>query len=165
VRTLEVKNLIQSAANVIKIVNLKVGDVFKMIETGYSENEMYYGVVLDLLNSGKESFIQILRYKKSYGDITAEFKTYSGSKDISLFPATIEEVQQYLKEAVEHARRKVSEKKDELQKLIEATSKAEEFVSGELSKTLTLMAFKEQSQEAYNVERKAIEEKKKELES
>ena len=54
------KNLIQLNANVIKITNLKKGDVFKRIDDNYSTPEVKYGVVLDLMNTGEKSFIEVL---------------------------------------------------------------------------------------------------------
>ena len=62
---MQTKNIIQTVANVIKITSLKKGDVVKMIESGYSSPESYFAVVLDLLNDGENTYIELLKYKKN----------------------------------------------------------------------------------------------------
>lgn len=146
---METRNLIQATANVIKITNLKVGDVFKQIDESYSSLETYYGVVTDLMSTGEKSFITVLRYKKNYGSVEGEIKTYAGEKDINIFPASIEEVETYYKEAIDYQVRKIEDKKKELQKEIESMEKAQSFVSGEMSKQLTQMSYVELTQKEY----------------
>jgi hypothetical protein len=89
---MQTKNLIQSTANIIKITNLKKGDVIKQIDKDYSSHTIYYGVVVDLLSSGERSFITILRYENRYNDLRAEIKTYGGDEDLNLFPAQPDEI-------------------------------------------------------------------------
>ena len=158
------KNLIQLNANVIKITNLKKGDVFKRIDDNYSTPEVKYGVVLDLMNTGEKSFIEVLEYTKSYREIKGEIKVFGGEKDLSIFPCSIGEIQEYLKDAIKSIEKDIEEKKEELQKNIEANEKAKQFVSGELSKTLTLLEFKEQTTQEYKEEKRLKEERIKQLE-
>ena len=157
------KNIIQTVANVIKITSLKKGDVVKMLDKDYSSVETKYAVVLDLLNDGENTFIQLLKYNVSYNDIKAEIKTYKGGDDLSLFPTSKEEVEEYFTRAVKSIDEKIEDKKEELQKLIEANQKAKQFISGELSKTLTEVEYKEQTQEQYNQIKIDKENKVKEL--
>jgi hypothetical protein len=154
---METRTLIQAQANVLRVTALKKGDVVKLIEKEYSSNEIYYAVVIDMLNTGKETFLQLLQYKTQYGDISASIKTYDGTKDIALFPATIEEVQEHFESAIKSMKTKIEDKKKELQKEQDALVKLEGFVDGELSKKLTTASFEEITQETYN---KRVEELK-----
>lgn len=146
---MQTKNLIQTIANVIKITSLKKGDVVKMIETKYSEPESYFAVVLDMLNDGENTFIELLRYKKSYDDVYAEIKLYKGSDDISLFPTDIDELKEYFSSAVNKIEENIKEDKEKLANKISALAKAKEFISGELSKKLTAVEFSEVEQSKY----------------
>jgi hypothetical protein len=160
---MQTKNIIQTVANVIKITSLKRGDVVKMIDKDYSSLETKYAVVLDLLNDGENTFIQLLKYSISYRDINAEIKTYKGGDDLSLFPTNKEEVEEYFKRVILSIDNKIEEKKKELQELITSNQKAKEFISGELSKTLSNVEYIEQTQDQYNQSKIEKENKVKEL--
>jgi hypothetical protein len=146
---MQTKNMIQASANVVKITRLSIGDVVKLVEEGYSEPEIYYGVVVDLLNGGEKSFVQIMRYKKSYGAVSCDIKTYSGDKDLTLFPATVEEVQEHLQAVIDRLRNDIKEEEKKLSERKLALHKAEEFVSMETSRKLTSSSFKEITQAEY----------------
>lgn len=148
--TMQTKNLIQASANVVKITNLVKGNVVKLIEKDYSSLETYYGIVTDMFNDGEKTFIQICRYKKSYGSITAEIKIYEGQSELNIFPAEVEEVEQYFEDAVVQIEKSIAEKKEELDKKERALQNAKDFISMETSKKLTAASFKEISQPEYN---------------
>ena len=160
---MQTKNIIQSSVNVIRLINLKKGDVFKKISTESYSDGISYNVVVDLFNDGEITSIEVLEYKKSYSDIEAKTKIYSGTDDISIFPATIEEVSEYFDKAIKKIEEDIENKKIELQKEMICLEKAKGFVKGELSKKLTLAEFKEMPQLEYNEEKKVKEEKLKEL--
>ena len=141
---MQTHQILQSNVNIVRITNLKKGNVFKMIEdTGYGEPSMAYGVVLDLFNDGNKTFVQILKYKLGYDFVEAEIKVLSGTKDVSIFPASKEEVENYFKGSLEGLTQKIASKKEELFKLEKALSKAKEFVDGELSNTLSKVEYSE----------------------
>ena len=146
---MEVRTIIQSQANVLRVTSLKIGNVVKIVETKYSEPEIRYAIVLDLLNSGKETFVQFLIYTKSYNSVTAEMKTYSGSKDLSLFPATVDEVSCYFKDTVKQLESDIAKSKKDLQEKIESVEKVKQFADGELSKKLSEASFEELTQAEY----------------
>ena len=161
---MQTKNIIQSSANVIRLVNLKKGDVFKKIKSDSSYNSgISYNVVVDLFNDGETTSFEVLEYTKSYSDVEAKIKIYSGTDDISIFPATIEEVSEYFDKAIKSIEEDIEKKKVELQKEIICLGKAKEFVSGELSKNLSLAEFEEMPQLEYNEQKRVKEEKLKEL--
>ena len=153
---MKTKNLIQMQANVVKFTSLTKGNVIKILREDCSDIKPIYGVVLDFYNTGEKSFIEILEYEKSYGDIKGKIKVYKGDEDLNIFPASTDEVQDFLGEAVESARKRIEEKKIELAKLTEALGKAEDFVSGALSKELTEASFSEMSQLEYNNKKKEL---------
>ena len=66
---MKTKNIIQAQANVIKITSLVKGDTVKIIKSEYSSNEIRYGVVIDLMNDGTKTFIEMLEYQESYNDV------------------------------------------------------------------------------------------------
>jgi len=162
---MEMKNLIQLNANVVRITNFKKGDVFKRIDTRYSDTEVKYGVVLDLLNDGKKSFIEALEYKKGYDSVSGEIKVFRGEEDLNIFPCNISEIKEYLESAINSVDKEIEKSKEELQKKIEANEKAKQFVSGELSKSLTMLEFKEQTTNEYKEEIRIKQERLKEIET
>lgn len=93
---METKTLIQASANILRITELQEGNVIKIVEKEYNSMESHFGIVLDLLNSGKETFIEILIFKQSYNSVEGKVKLFSGSEDLALFPATTEEVEEAL---------------------------------------------------------------------
>jgi len=143
------KNLIQAAANVVKITRLSKGDCVKLIEDGYSTPDIFYGVVIDLLNEGEKCFVQVLRYKKSYSAIDCDIKTYSGDKEVTLFPATVEELEEHFKDAITAIRRDIASAEKSLSDKKLGLQRAEEFVSMESTRKLQSASFKEITQDEY----------------
>ena len=156
---METKNIIQASVNVVKLVNLKKGDIFKLVKADAYNSGITYNVVVELYNDGENSFIEVLQYEKNYDEIRADHKVFAGTDDISIFPATIEEVAVYFKEALKSLEKSIEEDKENLEKKIVACEKGKEFVKGELSKKIQEAEFSEQTQEKYKSE-KALKESK-----
>lgn len=154
---MQTKNIIQTQANVIKITSLVKGNVVKIIEKEYGDTyKTMYGVVLDLMNSGTKTFIQILKYDKTYGSVKAEIKTYGGEDDLTVFPASIEEITGFFGDVIKNLKEQIEEDKKKLQEKIESTEKAEQFASGELSKSLSEPEFSEMSQAEFNTRQQQL---------
>lgn len=154
---MQTRNIIQTQANVIKITSLVKGNVVKIIEKEYSDTyKTCYGVVLDLLNSGTKTFLQILKYEKSYNDVKGEIKTYSGEDDLTIFPSSPEEVKEFFSGAIDSVSNQIEEDKKKLQEKIDALEKAKKFTTGELSKELSEPGFNEMTQEEYNSKRELL---------
>ena len=160
---MKTKNIIQSSVNVIRLVNLKKGDIFKTVKTDEYDNGIQYNVVVDLYNTGESAFIEILSYTKSYKNVTASTKVISGDTDLAIFPATIDEVSEYFIEAIKNLEEDIKEKEEEINKSKTGLLKAKEFIQGELSKKLSEAEFKEQTQEEYSQQKAVKEAKIKEL--
>jgi vacuolar-type H+-ATPase subunit I/STV1 len=156
---MQTKNLIQMQANVVKVTALKVGDVVKILEKEYSETyKTVYGVVTEMLNNGKESFITILKYTKDYSSVKATIQTYSGTTDLNLFPASPEEVKNELEASIQYISEQIEKKQSEIDNEKDALSKAISFVSGETAKKLTSASFKEVTQSEYENSVKKLQE-------
>ena len=148
---MQTKTLIQSSANVIKITELVVGNTIKVVKTDYNNNpELYYGVVTDLINTGEKSYVQLSIYKRAYNRIESESVLYNGEKDIDIFPATPEEVKEFLSEAVVAMRKSFEDKERELVEEQRKVEAVEAFVSGEKAKELTTTSFTELTQEEFS---------------
>ena len=151
---METKTLIQSSAKILRITELQKGNVVKYIDKTYSTIEAHFGIVTDLYNSGNETFIQMLLFKKSYNDVTGEVKLFNGSADLALFPATIEEVRADMAGALKGLKEKIDTGEKELLNKREAYLAAESFISGELSDQLTEASFETLTTEEYKEEEK-----------
>jgi hypothetical protein len=145
-------NLVQAETNIIRITSLKIGNVIKILEKEYNDTfKTLYGVVTNLYNTGNQSFVEITQYEKSYRDVSATVKVYSGNQDLLIFPATIEEVESHLETAIKGMEDKYLEKARELEKEKTAISRAKEFVNGETSKKLTEASFESITQEQFKL--------------
>lgn len=151
---MQTKTIIQSNANILRITDLQKGNVIKLIKKEYSSNEVFFGIVTDLLNSGDETFVVMLLFKKSYSELVGKVEVYKGTDDIALFPATIDDVKSDLSNILQHLQKDIEEDKEKLNKKIEAYERAKDFVSGSMSKKLTSASFEEVTTEQYIGERK-----------
>ena len=61
------KQIIQASANVIRITNLRKGDVYKRIDDSSYGDKVHYGVVLNLYNNGEKTYIETIEYKARAG--------------------------------------------------------------------------------------------------
>lgn len=160
---MKTQNIIQSSANVIRLVNLKRGDVFKSVKSDNYDNGITYNIVTNLYNDGENTFIEVVQYEKSYSSVNAKMRVFSGANDISIFPAEVEEVEEYFANALESIEEDIEKKKKELASQIQSFEKAKKFTSGELSKQIQSAEFKELTQEDYQAEKALKEAKLKEL--
>jgi len=151
---MQTKTLIQSSANILRITDLQKGNTVKVIKKDYSDNKIFFGVVTDLLNSGESTFIELLLFEKSYNDLKGKVVVYDGKDDIALFPATVEEVETDLSDALKLLARDIEKSEDELLKKKNAYEKASEFVSGKMQKKLQSTSFEEITTRQYLDEEK-----------
>tara|TARA_R110000851_G_scaffold314266_1_gene476222 strand:- start:365 stop:859 length:495 start_codon:yes stop_codon:yes gene_type:complete len=159
---MKTKTLIQSQANVIKISSLNIGDTIKIVDDSLSYSiDINYGVVIDILNNGEKTFFQILSYKKEYNGVSSSIKTHGGDKDLNIFPASPDEVRDYLEESVKELSDKLEKEKEGLNIKIEALNKTREFLSGDMSKALKSASYTEVTQSEYQKEKIQLEMEKK----
>ena len=159
---MQTKTLIQSSCNVIRITSLVKGNIYKRVEDSYGA-KIQYGIVLDLFNTGEKTFIQALEYEVSYNVINPTVKVFKGDEDLSIFPATFEEVKEHFAEAIVGLRKRVEDKQKELSETQLGLQRAEEFIGGELQKKLSAASFVEVSQQEFNQKTVAIAEQRESL--
>jgi hypothetical protein len=147
---MQTKNVIQTSANVIRITNLKKGDIYKRYEDSSYSSSLYYGLVKDIKNNGEETFIEAIEYKKSYSSVDADLKIFSGSKDLSIFPATLEEVQEEFSGVVEKLEKEIKEKQKEIENKTKCIEDTNKLLSGQLANMIQSAEYKEITQAEFN---------------
>lgn len=153
---METKNLIQTSANVIRITNLKKGDIYKRYEDSSYSSSLYYGLVKDIKNNGEETFIEAIEYKKSYSSIDADLKIFSGSKDLAIFPATLDEVQEEFGSVIQKLEKEIIEKQKEIANKTKCIEDTNKLLSGQMSKMVQSAEYKELTQAEFNQKKLAL---------
>lgn len=147
---MQTKNIIQASANVIRITNLQQGDIYKRFDDSSYSNDVKYGIVRAVYNDGEKTYVEAVEYKKSYRDLEASIYVIRGDNDVSIFPATIEEIQEEFEDALSGIESAIADKKEEIKKLEAAADTTRQLVSGELQQKLQAPLFKEMTQAEYN---------------
>lgn len=142
---MEVKNIIQSSARIIKITELSVGNVVKFIkESSYSKPEVKFAIVSDILNNGEKSFVEFVSFKKDYNKgVELEKETFSGKEDLALFPANKEDILTSYKEIKERASKEIADKEEELNGMKENLLWLETAIEKNKAENLTSPKFEE----------------------
>lgn len=157
---MQTKSIVQTSANVIRITNLVRGDIYKRFDTSSYSDKVVYGVVEGIYNNGDKTFIQAVEYKYSYSAIEANLKVIDGDADVSIFPATLEDIKEEFSRCEENTKRQIEDKREELVKLTKALETTQKLVSGELQKELQSPEYKELTQTEFNLKKKEQEMKK-----
>lgn len=162
---MQTKSVVQTSANVIRITNLVKGDIYKRFDTSSYSDKVVYGIVEGIYNNGDETFIQAVEYKYSYSSLDANIKIISGTDDVSIFPASLEDLKDEFESCKLRTERDIEIKKEEIVKLEKALDTTNKLISGELQKELQSPEYKELSQEAYELKKREQEQKKLEAEN
>jgi hypothetical protein len=138
--------LVQAAADVVTVVSLKTGDVYKRLEKNtYGEQYVVkFGVVQDVMHNGEDAVITAMEFTASYSGVEPGFKVFGTDSDLKLFAAQPEEIRQHFDEITEASRRAVLKAEDELTKQRELAGRVHELIqrvsSGELTAAATSVA-------------------------
>lgn len=146
------KQLVQSSANVIRVVNIKVGDLYKRFETEY-EDRCYFGIVRNVHNDGENTVIECTEYKYTWSSIEASYKTITNKKDVAIFPCTLEEFKLEFAAAKEKLRKDIEQKQLEIETKEKQIIELERLISGETQKILSELDYKEVSQAEYDLKK------------
>lgn len=139
---MQTQSVIQASANVVRLISLKKGDVYKRIKKQYSDEYVTtYGIVTDILNDGENTFIESIEYKKNYSSVEALCVTHAGTQDLTIFPATIEEIKEYFSDVEKYIEKDIEKKEEELIKQRKILKDAKSFTSGQQQKMLSEATF------------------------
>lgn len=153
---MQTKQIIQTSANVIRITNIKSGDVYKIFDKDYSDR-VYFGIVRSVHNDGTSTVIEAVEYLKRWSDLEISYKIIHGEKDYVLFPATPDELNQEIEGAKVKIEKEIEEGEKKIEEQKKLLSEIEEIISGELLKNLKQMSYSEISQEQFDEKKKLIE--------
>lgn len=144
------KQAIQSQANVIRITSISAGDVYKRFADSEYDDKVYYGLVKAVHNDGEKTIIEAVEYCYKYSDISVDYKVIGGTKDITIFPSSPEELNLELEKARKAQLKKIEDAQSQIEKSNQLIAEIDGLVSGETQKTLKAMSYKELSQEEYS---------------
>jgi len=112
--------LVQATADVVTVLNLRTGDVYKRLEenkSGYGEAyTLQFGVVQDVMHNGEDAVITALEFTVSYSGVEPKLKTFGTNADLKLFSAQPDEVRNHFAELQESARLAVEKAEGEAAK-------------------------------------------------
>jgi hypothetical protein len=145
---MNIKQAIQSSANVIRVTNISAGDVYKRFDPSY-DDRVYYGVVRSIHNDGEVAIVEALEYSKQYGDLQINLKIVRGDKDYTLFPAEPNELGVELESIVVKKEKEIATKARETAKLEAEIAELKSIISGETLRDLKSMSYKELTQAQY----------------
>lgn len=113
---MEAKTFVQGQAQIITIVSLKKGDVYKRYEKPqYGEAKLYFGTVLDVMFNGEEAVIHAVEFDSEYSTATVKRRVFGNDTDLAIFPAdpvemdlALQEFEGLVDQAVERKRRELA---------------------------------------------------------
>lgn len=143
------KQAIQSTANVIRITSISAGDVYKRFEESSYDDRTYFGVVKAVHNDGEKTIIEATEYCYKYSSIDVSHKIISGTKDVTIFPSTPEELNLSLEEARKKLVKEIDDAEEKIAKNNQLIKEVDGLISGETQKSLKAMSYKEISQAEY----------------
>lgn len=146
---MQTKQAIQTSANVIRITNISVGDVYKRFDKDY-DDRVYYGLVTNVHNDGENTIIEATEYSYKYSDLNVDYKILRGEKDYILFPSSPEELNLELEKAKSKKLKEIKDAEEKITNNEKLIKEIEGLISGETQKTLKAMDYKELTQEQFN---------------
>jgi len=111
---------------------------------------VHYGIVNSINNNGDETFIEATEFAVSYSKMEATMQIFSGKKDIAIFPATVDDLQEDFARCLANTREEITKKKDEIVGLERALVTTERLLSGEMQRELSTPNFREMPQQDFN---------------
>lgn len=150
------KSAVQTSANVIRITSVVAGDVYKRFADTDYDDKVYYGVVKAVHNDGEKAIIEAVEYCYKYSDISVEYKIIGGTKDVTIFPSSPEELNLELEKARKAQVKKIETAQEQIETSTRLIEEIDGLVSGETQKSLQAMSYKELTQADYETKKLAI---------
>jgi hypothetical protein len=152
---MEIKQAIQSSANVIRVTSVSPGDVYKRFDEAYADR-VYFGIIKNVHNDGDNTIIESIEYRYSYGSMDVEYKVLRGTNNYILFPASPEELDMELSGCISRKKREIEEYEEKINKDKKIIIEIEDLISGKTQKNLKTMSYVELSQKSYEEKMKLI---------
>ena len=142
---MQTKNLVQTTARIIRITELAIGNIVKMVEeSSYSGATVKFAVVSDILNNGDKTFVEFVSFSKDYlKGIKLEKTTYAGDKELNLFPANKEDLLTSYQEIKEKTTKEIAEKEEELVAMKQNFDWLEKVIEKDKAQNLSAPKFEE----------------------
>jgi hypothetical protein len=107
--TTTLSSIVRPAAQIVTIVDLAKGSVYKRLENdSASRHRFVFGVVEDIVSDGDTTAISAIEYDGGpYGTPTVKQAIYSATSELTLFPATPDEVRVKFAEMAESQEREI----------------------------------------------------------
>jgi hypothetical protein len=151
------KQLVQTSANVIRIVNVAPGNLYKRFDLdGYDSDKTIYGIVNSVHNDGENTVIQATEYKKSYNEVEVKYTNITSKKDVVMFPCTIEEFSFEFEKVIDDLSKQIEKETRSIENKQKQIKDIKKLQSGELQKTLSQATYKELTQIQYNEAKQAL---------
>lgn len=147
---MQTQSIVQASANVIRIVNLRVGDIYKRYDDSSYSNSMYFGVVKSIDNNGEKTFIHATEYKKSYGSMTPSIYIIRGDKDVDIFPASLEDFKIEFQSVVSEAEKEIEKLQKQIKEKEQLIIDTQKLTDGTFSEVLQSPEFRELTQSEFN---------------
>lgn len=152
---MQTKQVIQTSANVIKITNVSVGDVYKRFDKDY-DDRVYFGLVKNVHNDGENAVIEALEFRAGYYNLEMEYRVLKGEKDYILFPSSPDELKLQFEDIKNRKEKDILEAEDKIKNYKKQIKEIEGLISGETQKTLRAMDYRELSQADYEEKKRAL---------
>lgn len=153
---MKTQTAIQSSANVIRITSVKAGDVYKRFADSDYDDKVYYGVVKSVHNDGEKAIIEAVEYCYKYSDISVEYKIINGTKDVTIFPSSPDELNLELEKARKAQVKKIEAAQEQIETSNRLIEEIDGLVSGKTLQNLQAMSYKELTQADYETKKLAI---------
>lgn len=103
---MKINQVIQTSADIITVLTVKRGDIYKRLDTpSYGSPKLLFGVVTDVLANGETSVVTAVEVTATYADVEISEKVFAGDNDVQLYPADIEDFTAYRTQMIEAAER------------------------------------------------------------
>lgn len=129
---MKTRQIIEASADVLTIVTLKKGDVYKRVveASTFESSRLQFGIVTSVMHNGEDGAIAAIEYGISYSGLDVQQIVMTTGSDIAIYPATVEEVREHLSQIRQTLDRKVKEATDAVEKATMLRADCEEVLSG-----------------------------------
>jgi hypothetical protein len=142
---MQVQNIIQPAATIIRITEVKPGDVYqRLVKATYSgdKDRVLFGMVMAVLVNGEDAAITAIEFTPPmYGGTTEpEVKVFANGTDMALFPATVEEWDTHMRGAISKQVKEVEKSEATLRRQREVLEQMQSALFRDKAEALTVEA-------------------------